>query len=203
MPEKLEKQFDHVNRLRFAGEDVSRIWVSCHYDWQRDGGRVYQVDQVVQGDQLKELFLGRQLRCYLWTLLGHASTFRTVGRFDEQLPRLQDVDYFVRFVRAGGIITNPPHRKALCRYHKSDLGRSAHEIRKCNRILFNKYQSSMDQYGSEFLSTLKYKAETLSARYAKHNRDTFARAYYIARAFAADPRAASDLTRRWVRDRWH
>jgi len=201
-PEKLNVQFEHVNRLRYAGEDISRIWVTCNYDWQRDGGRCYQVDQVVDCDQLKELFLGQQLRCYLWTLLGTASTFRTVGPFDEQLPRLQDVDYFVRFVRAGGIITNPPYTKALCRYHKSDLGRCAHEISRCNMNIFEKYRTSLEQYGRKFVSTVRYNAETLSARYAKNNRDWLGRAYYISRAFVANPQLALGLTRRWVGDLW-
>jgi glycosyltransferase involved in cell wall biosynthesis len=201
-PDKLAVQFEHINRLRFAGEDLSRVWVTCDYDWQREGGRCYQVTQDVEGDQLKELFLGQKLRCYLWTLLAPASTFRAVGPFDEQLPRLQDVDYFIRFVRAGGIITKPPYSKAFCRYHKSDLGRSAREIRWCNQKIFEKYRTSFEQYGRAFLSTVRYNAETLSARYAKNNGDTLGRMYYIARAFAANPQLTLGLTRRWVVERW-
>ena len=197
-PDKLAVQFEHINRLRFGGEDISRIWVTCNYDWQREGGRCYQVNQDVEGDQLRELLLGQRLRCYLWTLLAPASAFREIGPFDEQLPRLQDVDFFLRFVRAGGMITNPPYIKALCRYYKSDLGRSAREIRACNRRIFEKYRTSFEQYGSEFLSTVRYNAETLSARYAKNNGDTLNRIYYIARAFVAHPQLALALTRRWV-----
>jgi hypothetical protein len=152
----------------------------------------------VEGDQLKELLLGQRLRCYLWTLIAPASTFRAVGPFDEELPRLQDVDYFIRFVRAGGIITNPPYNKGLCRYHKSDLGRSAREIRRCNQKIFEKYRTSFEQYGRAFLSTVRYNAETLSARYAKNNGDTLGRIYYIARAFVAHPRLAFALSRRWL-----
>lgn len=201
-PEKLSLQFEHVNRLRFAGEDVDRVWITCNYDWQREGGRCYQVNQDVDGDQLRNLFLGQSLRCYLWTLLARATTFRTIGTFDEELPRLQDVDYFIRFVRAGGVLTTPPYRKALCRYHKSDLGRCAHEIRECNRRIHMKYQSSLEHYGREFHATVRYNAETLSARYAKNNRNHFGRAYYIARAFSVDPPQALGLTRRWVANLW-
>lgn len=197
---KLEVQFSHINRLRLTGEDISRIWVTCNYDWQRDGARCYQVNQVTEGDQLREIFLGERLRCYLWTLVGAASTFRRVGQFDEKLPRLQDVDYFIRFVRCGGKITNPPYRKALCKYEKSDLGRCAHEIRECNATLFKKYRSSVERYGRDYLSTVKFKAETLSARYAKHNRATLARAYYISRAFMANPKLTAGLTGRWILD---
>lgn len=202
-PNKLAVQFEHISRLRFAGTDVSRIWVTCDYDWQREGGRCYPVRQEVEGDQLRELFLGERLRCYLWTLLAPASTFRAVGPFDEKLPRLQDVDYFVRFVRAGGIITNPDYPKTLCRYHKSDLGRSALEIRQCNKMIFDKYQTTLEQYGRQFLSTVRFNAERLSARYAKNNSDRLGRIYYIGRAFAAHPRVFLGLSRRWVAQFWH
>lgn len=202
-PNKVAVQFEHINRLRFAGTDISQIWVTCDYDWQREGGRCYPVKQDVEGDQLKELFLGQKLRCYLWTLLAPASTFRAIGPFDEKLPRLQDVDYFVRFVRAGGIITNPPYPKTLCRYHKSDLGRCAGEIRRCNQKIFEKYRTTLEQYGREFLSTVRYNAETLSARYAKNNSNTLGRFYYIGRAFAASPQLALGLSRRWVAQFWH
>lgn len=196
--EKIARQFEHINRLRFAGEDISRIWVTCDYDWQRDGCRSYRVEQEVEGDQFKELFLGQKLRAYLWTLLAPASTFRAIGRFDERLPRLQDLDYFIRFVRAGGIITNVPYGKALCRYHKSDLGRCAREIHRCNQRIFEKHRTSVEQHGRDFLATVRINAERLSARYAKHNGNTLDRIYYISRAFAAHPQLAFDLTRRWL-----
>jgi glycosyltransferase involved in cell wall biosynthesis len=197
-PPKLDLQFEHISRLRMAGEDMSRIWVTCHYDWQREGARCYPVRQEVKGDQLKELFLGDRLRCYLWTLVAPASTFRAVGEFDEDLPRLQDVDYFIRFVRAGGKLVTPPTRKSMCCYYKSDLGRSAREIRRCNEQIFAKYRTSIEKYGREFQSVIRYNAETLSARYAKNNSDNITRAWYIGRAFVAHPQLAFSLGRRWV-----
>jgi glycosyltransferase involved in cell wall biosynthesis len=201
-PEKLARQFEHINRLRFAGEDISRIWVTCDYDWQREGARTYRVEQQVDGDQFKELLLGERLRAYLWTIVGPTSTFRAVGRFDEQLPRLQDLDYFIRFVRAGGIITSVPYRKPLCRYHKSDLGRCAREIRDCNQRIFEKNRTSVERYGRKFRATVKINAERLSARYAKHNGDTWSRLYFISRAFVAHPRYAFGLSRRWAAQLW-
>ena len=94
-----QRQFEHLSRLRFAGEDIGQVWVTCHYDWQWSGRRARLKKQEVAGDQLRELMLGERLRAYLWTLLGSAEAFKAVGRFDERLPRLQDLDYFIRFVR--------------------------------------------------------------------------------------------------------
>lgn len=201
-PEKLARQFEHINRLRFAGEDISQIWVTCDYDWQREGGRRRHIKQKVAGDQLRELFLGQRLRAYLWTILAPTSTFRAIGQFDERLPRLQDLDYFIRFVRAGGIITTVPYRKPLCRYHKSDLGRCAREIRGCNQRIFDKNRTNVERYGRDFRATVQINAERLSARYAKHNGDTLSRIYYISRAFVAHPQLAFGLTRRWVAQFW-
>ena len=135
-PGKLERQFDHMSRLRFQGADVDRLWITCHYDWQWEGRRIRLIRQEVETRQLRELMLGRRLRAYLWTLLGTARAFKAAGRFDERLPRLQDLDYFLRFIQGGGALVVPPGEESLCRYHKSDLGRDAGEIRRCNRLIF-------------------------------------------------------------------
>ena len=111
-------------------------------------------------------------------------------------------DYFIRFVRAGGTITTVPYRKPLCRYHKSDLGRCAREIRRCNQRVFEKNRTSVERYGRDFLATVQLNAERLSARYAKNNGNRLDRIYYIARAFVANPQAASGLTRRWAAQFW-
>ena len=163
------------------------------------GGRA-SPHQKVAPEPLRELLLGAHLRAYLWTLLGSAATFRAVGHFDERLPRLQDLDYFIRFLRAGGVLAVPRQQmeRALCRYHKSDIGRNAAEIRRCNQLIFEKYRTSFERYGPDFLATIRYNAETLSARYAKNNGDQLARARYFSRAFAANPRRGLGLARSWI-----
>jgi glycosyltransferase involved in cell wall biosynthesis len=189
-PAKLDKQFEHVSRLRLAEEPLERLWITCNYDWQWDGGRARLVRQDTEGRQLRELMLGQRLRAYLWTLLAPAEAFLRVGRFDERLPRLQDLDYFVRFVRGGGRLVVPPHEGALCRYHKSDIGRDAGEIRRCNRLIYEKNRSALQAYGPAFDKTIRYNAERLSARYAGNNGARSLAAWYLARAFLAHPKRA-------------
>lgn len=196
-PEKLARQFEQINRLRLEGQDIGRVWITCNYDWKWEGRRSRLTRQDVKGEPLKDLMLGQKLRAYLWTLMGPAATFRAVGRFDERLPRLQDLDYFIRFIRGGGVLSAPPRREALCCYHKSDLGRNAREIRRCNRRIFEKYRTSFEGHGRDFLSNIRYNAETLSARYAKNNGDGLTRAYYLSRALMADPTRTLGLARRW------
>lgn len=198
-PDKLEKQFEHVSRLRFVGAPLERLWITCHYDWQWEGGRARLVRQETEGRQLRELMLGQRLRAYLWTLLATAEAFRKVGRFDERLPRLQDLDYFVRFVRAGGELVAPRHKAALCRYHKSDVGRDAAEIRRCNTLIFEKNRPALLGYGPAFVKTIRYNAERLSARYAGNNGARGQAAWYLGRAFAAHPRRAIGALRHNLR----
>jgi glycosyltransferase involved in cell wall biosynthesis len=197
-PAKLEKQFEHMSRLRYQGEDTDRIWITCHYDWQWAGRRARAVEQQVDGRQLRELMLGQRLRAYLWTLLGTATAFRGAGRFDEELPRLQDLDYFARFVQVGGVITVPPDTAALCRYHKSDIGRDAREIRRCNARIQEKYRPALEAYGPAFLKTIRFNADALSARFAGNNGARGLRYYYLARALGAHPRRAMGATGRWL-----
>jgi glycosyltransferase involved in cell wall biosynthesis len=200
-PEKLDRQFEQISRLRYLGEDPDRHWITCNYDWQWIGRRVNLIRQETDGRQLRELMLGRRLRAYLWTLLGTAGAFRSAGRFDERLPRLQDLDYFVRFVLAGGTLTNAAEPAALCRYHKSDLGRNADEIRKCNRLIFRKYRPHLESYGPAFLKTIKYNAEMLSARYSVNNGALMRNYYYVARAVGAHPkRAVGAVLFHWNRE---
>lgn len=194
--DKLSKQFEHLSRLRYQGADTNQIWITCHYDWKWDGGAARRKQQEVDKQQMRELMLGLRLRAYLWTLLGSAQAFRAAGRFDERLPRLQDLDYFMRFLSTGGILSAPPGREALCCYHKSDIGRNATEIRSCNKLIMTKYLPHIRPYGPAFLKTIRYNAERLSARYAANNGGRLLAGYYHSRAIAAHPRRAIGAMRR-------
>ena len=195
-PEKLSRQFEHLSRLRYEGVDTDRVWITCHYDWKWDNQSARRKQQEVDVRQMRELMLGLRLRAYLWTLLGSARAFRAAGRFDERLPRLQDLDYFMQFLRVGGNLSAPPGREALCRYHKSDIGRNAREIRDCHALIMAKYLPQLRPYGPAFLKTIRYNAERLSARYAANNGARLLAGYYHGRAVAAHPRRAVGAMRR-------
>jgi len=136
--QKLSAQFAHLAALEARGQDTARLWVSCAYDWDQ-GGQRRPVRQLVAGDQIRALLAGTDLRAYLWTLLGRAEAFRLAGRFDPRLPRLQDLDYFLTFLRAGGEITLPsgtgPESEPLCCYFKSDIGRDAAQVAASYRLI--------------------------------------------------------------------
>lgn len=169
--EKLALQFEGLARAEAEGV-VDPLWMSCHYHWKWTDNQAYRRKlQRTELDQVRALLVGTDLRAYLWTLLARAETFRNVGWFDERLPRLQDLDYFVRFVLKGGRIIEPGHPDALCIYHKTDLGRSADQIRQCNAYIFDKYRVLYNRYGSKFRRTRLYHMEMHSARFAANNAD--------------------------------
>ncbi|WP_299509864.1 glycosyltransferase [Cypionkella sp.] len=169
-PQKLEVQFAHLTRLRMQGNNIDQIWLTCSYDWKWEGNEnIRSLLQVTKGDQVQELLDGARLRAYLWTLLGTRRAFQIAGRFDERLPRLQDLDYFLRFVRAGGRIITPPEKEALCCYFKSDVGRNAREINICHRLILAKQAPVINEYSPALQSKLNYKANSLAARFARNN----------------------------------
>lgn len=183
------KNTEQLKALKEGGHQDAFCWVTCNYDWKWEGKGAKHCRQVVDGDAINLLLSGKDLRAYLWTLMAPADSFKKVGLFDEKLPRLQDLDYFLRFVSLGGEIIVPENDEALCVYHKSDIGRNARQIRDCNRYIFAKHYNLYSQYGNDFIKNRKYDMELLSARYAFNNSERLSTLYYLARAFIHRPKA--------------
>lgn len=185
-PTKLSAQFELMDLIE-ASQTDKMTWITCNYDWQWHGRRRKKNRQRTEQDQHKALLMGTNLRAYLWTLLGSAESFRNVGYFDERLPRMQDLDYFIRFVSHGGEIRNLGTDDAFCVYHKSDVGRNADEIRACNALVYDKHRVIFNRYGDEFCNTRLYNMDMLAARFAQNNSDRGRARYYMWRAFMTRP----------------
>jgi len=163
-------------------------WATCNYNWKWKDKKPILCNQMVDGDPINSLLSGKKLRAYLWTIMAPAETFREVGFFDEKLPRLQDLDYFLRFISLGGKLVKPNNNEPLCTYHKSDLGRDARQIRDCNHYIFKKHYSLYFQYGEQFIKSRKYDMDLLSARYALNNKKHILAFYYLSNALYRRPR---------------
>ncbi|RYZ90937.1 MAG: glycosyltransferase family 2 protein [Proteobacteria bacterium] len=185
-PRKLSSQIDLLNGMESS--HISRpVWATCNYDWAWNGGRRRKIVQKTDQDQHKALLIGSSLRAYLWTLLGTAESFRCVGWFDERLPRMQDLDYFIRFVSHGGIIRTVKGQNPYCIYHKSDVGRNAEEIRACNALIYDKHRVIFNRYGEQFIRMRLYNMDMLAARFAQNNRDKAKQRRYMWSAFKERP----------------
>lgn len=186
-PEKIQRQFDQLYKLHLEGVDINSIWVTCHYDWQWEGRRRRKCVQDTHDDQLHRLFSGDRLRAYLWTLLGTRQAFMLASRFDERLLRLQDLDYFISFVRAGGRLVSAETSQPLCCYFKSDIGRNADEIHKCYDTIFAKHAEAINQYGPKYARRIRAKSDFVAARFAFNNGDRVRGLGYRVQALLTDP----------------
>ena len=183
---KLAVQFAAITKPQAAA--CEPCWVTCHYDWKRLGDeRPRRLMQVTKQDQVKALLVGHNLRAYLFTLLCRSKTLKDVGWFDEKLPRLQDLDFCLRFIMRGGILVDAGVDEALCLYHKAYLGRDADELRRCYAYIYDKHRASYNRYGSNFARWRLYHMEMHSALFAANNRDVRKQAYYMWRGFRVAP----------------
>lgn len=184
---KIGHQIRYLRRLEDEGRDISRIWVSCHYDWEQDG-KSRLVLQNSDATILQDLLLGDRFRAYLWTLLGRREAFVAAGFFDEKLPRMQDLDYFIRFVRGGGEIAIPDRRIGLCRYFKSDIGRNHKSVAHSAQRIFDKNRSVIDSLG--IAPRIQWKNAQISARFARNNGNYLSAMGYFTKTAAQNPKYA-------------
>lgn len=181
-PAKTRQQFNTLFRRRYQGGGIDNVWVTCDYSWKWEGGRPKTVRQAVNGDQLKHLLIGNSLRAYLWTLLGSSTSFKRIGGFDERLPRLQDLDYFINFVSRGGEIISAENQHPLCTYYKSDLGKDCDVIAKCINRVYEKNLHVIQRYGPRFAKMRRFNGHLLAARFAQNNGEKRKKASFLLRA---------------------
>jgi len=168
-PPKTERQLEVLFQHHWSAPGAP-AWCTCHYDWQWQGGRKKLRVQAVRGDPVDNL-LRCTLASYLWTTLARTEHYRQVGYFDLDLPRLQDLDFFLRFASKGGIFLLPDTKSALCVYHKSDVGRDASEILRCYRRVFETNRSQLLRFSRRYRRNRTLHMYLHAARFAKNNRD--------------------------------
>ena len=189
-PSKLRLQFERLLSAVAEGHNPDHIWVTCPYDWKRDGAKPRRVLQQVTGNQTADLLTGDRLRAYLWTLLGTRASFEMAGRFDGRLPRLQDLDFFLSFTRRGGILIAPQDKAPLCCYFKDDVGRNATEIRRCFDVVFAKHANALRKKGAAFERGCRTRADFVASRVARFNGRYDLYCWYTVRALVRTPRFA-------------
>ncbi len=185
-PEKTRLQFDAIYRSMVRYNNTN-IWVTCSYDWKWIGGRARTIAQNVSGDQVQSLMMGKDLRAYLWTLLAPAEAFKWLGDFDENLFRLQDLDYFLRFASQGGHIVTVGSTEPLCVYHKSDIGRNGVEVKNCFFHIYNKHKHLYAQYSPKFRKNRRYDIYMHSARFLDSNGSSLEKVKMHIKAFFTHP----------------
>ncbi len=185
-PTKIELQMEGLFRARLTDPDA-RVWCTCHSDWIWAGSNGTKlIPQQVTGDQISNLFTGN-LRAYLYTLLGPTQTFKDVGYFDLELPRLQDLDFFLRFVAKGGKLILPPTSAPLCIYYKTDAGKQGDEVLRSNQHIMRKHAGLLLAHSRRFRRNRRFQQYMLAARFTNNNDDAARTAQYLAQSAFANP----------------
>ena len=134
---------------------------------------------VVEHDSMESL-LSSSFGGYLWLMLGTRATFQAAGPFDERLPRLQDLGFFIRFAELGGVFVPVEDEDPLCIYYKDDTGRRAMQVfRSWNRI-WRTQRHHFESYGLENSRRWRRHHYRVSRRFARANADKVAFAWIAA-----------------------
>jgi glycosyltransferase involved in cell wall biosynthesis len=168
-PEKLHFQCMQL-KTAYKIFHHDNIWCvsSCNINWNHKP--VERYIPYLRNDQMKNILKGK-LRAYLHTMLGSTESMRRIGQFDVNLQRLQDYDFFIRFVQNGGILIGTPPDLILSIYNKGFNGRSAIDIYTSANHIFYKHKNIFLSYGKHFLQSEMKKYIKLSAKYALWNRE--------------------------------
>lgn len=167
-PNKLAVQFDELLASAEAQAGGPVICMSSFdWRWAHTGKLQHRVPEVTS-DPLKAFLSGR-VGAYLWTMLARTQTFRDVGEFDAQLPRLQDLDFLIRFAARGGrlIVSNPAW--PLCVYHKNDDDKPGRVIAQSLSHIWRKHYPLYRQYGRGFCRGARRRHLLLASRHAFSN----------------------------------
>lgn len=165
-PVKLQRQFE---QLYATNGDESRSICLSSYDWQWEGStRIRRKSPVLEGNPLAGVLNG-SIGCYLWTMLATTATFRSIGMFDTNLPRLQDLEFLIRYAALGGQFTATSPEEPLCIYRKSDIGRAGSEVEASVRHIWKKHHLAFSSFGSRFERYAKQDHLLLCARHYQNN----------------------------------
>ena len=168
-PMKLQAQFEQLYRVN---GDENRCICLSSYDWQWEGeGRLRKKFPDLRGNALAGILSG-SIGCYLWTMLATTETFRMVGLFDTNLPRLQDLEFLIRYAAFGGQFTATPPDLPLCIYRKSDIGRSGRSVESSVRHIWEKHHLAFTAFGSRFERYAKQDHLMLIARHYQNNNES-------------------------------
>ncbi len=175
-PGMLRAQLDHLLEVEAAGGEraLEGVFVYTNYHWLRPAWDEPKLMAPEQPDDPMQSLLDASFGGYLWLMMGLRSTFLEAGPFDERLPRLQDLGFFIRFAELGGRFERVTSDEALCVYHKEDAGRDALAVWRSWTRLWRRYRHHYVSYGMENARRWRRHHYRVSRRFALANHDKVA-----------------------------
>ncbi len=172
-PGMLAAQLGHLSTVEHAdgAQALEGLLVYTNYHWLRPGWEWPKRMQPEEPDDAMKALLDSSFGGYLWLMMGLRDTFEAAGPFDESLPRLQDLGFFISFAELGGRFERVESSDAMCVYHKVDSGRAARDVwRSWNRI-WRRYRHHFVSYGMANARRWRRHHYRVTRRYARANGD--------------------------------
>lgn len=173
-PDMLAHQYQLLEKTRadLGDEALEGLLVFTNFHWIWPNMDVPKLIEPPEAEYHMEHLIDASFGGYLWLMMGTLETFRTVGEFDTQLPRLQDLDFFIRFVQKGGRFRRVATEDALCIYNKDDRARGAIAVWNSWTRIWNKHWLLYVAYGYENAGNWRRHHYRVSRRFAKADNDT-------------------------------
>lgn len=162
-----------------------RIFIYTAYVWRFEERKEEKIVNPKLGREPLADILGGRFGSYLWSVLGRTAAYRQMGGFDAHLPRLQDMDFFIRASALGFKFVSVSTPKALCVYYKSDEGTSGRQVAAAFRRIRRKHRLWYGIFGSRFRLQCISRHYFTAARFCQTNQDDFRAACYRAMAHAS------------------
>lgn len=175
-PGMLAAQLAHLHRVEVDGGEggLEGLLVYTNYDWLRVGWDSPKLMAPEQPEDPMHSLLDSSFGGYLWLMMGLRSTFTDARPFDESLPRLQDLGFFIGFAEIGGRFERVDSEAPLCVYHKDDTGRGAFQVWRSWNHLWRTYRHHYTSYGMPNARKWRRHHYRVARRYASMNNDSFA-----------------------------
>lgn len=172
-PGMLRAQLEHLRQVEADGgaPRLAGLLVYTNYHWLRPEWPRPKLMTPEQPDDPMRALLDASFGGYLWLMMGLRSTFVEAGPFDERLPRLQDLGFFIRFAELGGRFERVATEAPLCVYHKEDRGRDALEVFRSWTRLWRRHHHHYVSYGLRNARRWRRHHYRVARRYARINGD--------------------------------
>lgn len=180
-PGMLRAQLDRLREIEQTDGErgLDGLLVFTNYHWLRPSWDEPKLMEPVQPEDPMRALLDSSFGGYLWLMMGLRSTFVAAGPFDERLPRLQDLGFFIRFAELGGRFERVSTDRPLCVYHKEDSGRGTMDVwRSWNRI-WRTHRHHYVSYGMRNARTWRRHHYRVARRYARANDDSLVLAWIV------------------------
>lgn len=170
-PGMLRAQLEHLQSVEHEHgvAALDGLLVYTNYHWHRVGWNTPKLMAPEPPDDAMRSLLDASFGGYLWLTMGLGSTYGTAGPFDVDLPRLQDLAFFIRFAELGGRFERVADSRPLCVYHKDDGGRDACAVWRAWNRIWRTYRHHYTSFGMRNARRWRRHHYRVSRRFARAN----------------------------------